>query len=110
MLINPTEVDPETLIGFREEFVYAKDGNAMADATIRVCGLDRTELNDKRRERLESLRDYFAIVTLQEKFMSSHEGRILVAKARRKLAEAKEPQSEFFAMTKVADLNYPQSP
>lgn len=56
MFIDPTAEDPTTHIGFREEFPYAIGGSARGEATWRALGLDRAELAERRRERLETVR------------------------------------------------------
>jgi len=52
LLINPSEDDPEKHIGFREEIAYPVRGSRRGKATIRALGLDRPELEERRRERL----------------------------------------------------------
>ena len=54
LLIHPSDDDPRELIGFREEIVYAIDGNDRGRTTITELGLDRDGLNEARRERLEA--------------------------------------------------------
>src|SRR5262249_28061800 len=48
--------DPTTHIGFRKEYPYPIGGSPRGDATLRALGLDRPELVERRRERLQKLR------------------------------------------------------
>jgi uncharacterized protein (TIGR02646 family) len=52
LFIHPSDDDPREFIGFREEIIYAIDGNDRGTVTIRELGLDRDDLNEMRRERL----------------------------------------------------------
>jgi hypothetical protein len=56
LFIDPTTEDPTAHIGFREEYPYPIGGSPRGDATLRALGLDRPELVERRRERLQKLR------------------------------------------------------
>lgn len=56
LFVDPGNMDPEGFIGFRDEYPFAINGNTIGKTTIEALGLDREELNDRRRERLEALR------------------------------------------------------
>jgi hypothetical protein len=56
LFIDPTNEDPAAHIGFREEYPYPIDGSSRGDATIHALGLDRPELVERRRERLQTIR------------------------------------------------------
>jgi len=104
LLIDMTQTDPENLIGFREEFVYAIADNVAAQKTIEVCGLRREELNNRRRETLVNLYRCRDIVALSDQLSTSPEGRILVEDTKRYLAKAIQDESEFSAMARQALL------
>ncbi len=53
LFIHPSDDDPEQYIGFRDEVVYAIDGKRRGKVTIEALGLDRPELEEMRRDRLE---------------------------------------------------------
>jgi uncharacterized protein (TIGR02646 family) len=53
LLLDPSMVDPETVLSFREETVYAINDNRLGRTTIDVLGLNRQELREARRERFE---------------------------------------------------------
>ncbi len=55
VFISPAEKGIEHLIGFRQEYPYAKGGNRRARETVKHLGLDREELNEVRRDRLQKL-------------------------------------------------------
>lgn len=52
LLINPAHEDPETHIGFRDEYPFAIGGSVKGKMTIELVGLDRETLNEKRRSHL----------------------------------------------------------
>ena len=55
LLIDPTHLDPESLIGFREEVAFPRNGNSVGKATIEILGLNRETLREERRDRLNLL-------------------------------------------------------
>jgi hypothetical protein len=55
LLIDPA-TDPTSHLGFREEYAFAVGGSREGETTIEVVGLNREELVEIRRERLEDLR------------------------------------------------------
>lgn len=55
LFINPALIDPEPHISFREEIPYAVEGSALGAASIGQLGLDRAELNERRRDCLAIL-------------------------------------------------------
>jgi hypothetical protein len=57
LLVDPSKVDPETYIGFREEYAFAVRGCLEGQTTIDVLGLNREELAEVRRDRLATLKD-----------------------------------------------------
>ncbi len=101
LLINPARTDATLLLSFREEFAYSVGGNASASETIRVCGLNRKELTNRRAERVQSLRDCLCVLRLKDQLSDQMEGRLLVAMAERTIAEASLPTSEFLAMVRA---------
>jgi hypothetical protein len=56
LFIDPTAEDPTANIGFRKEYPYPIDGSPRGEATIRALGLDRPELVERRRDRLQKIR------------------------------------------------------
>jgi uncharacterized protein (TIGR02646 family) len=56
LFIDPAAEDPTRHIGFRGEYPYPIGGSPRGDATVRALGLDRAELVERRRERLQKLR------------------------------------------------------
>ncbi|MES1250215.1 MAG: hypothetical protein ABUL46_05990 [Chitinophaga rupis] len=59
VFIKPDNEDPEVLIEFKEEIPFAVAGNQRAKITIEKLGLDRETLNEKRREKLNLIRDIY---------------------------------------------------
>jgi uncharacterized protein (TIGR02646 family) len=67
LLIDPGRTDPAAFLGFREEVTEAIRGNRVGRTTIEVLGLNRPELVEARRQRLQPIRlllrsrHYFAL-------------------------------------------------
>jgi len=55
LLIDCGAEDPETLIGFREEYAFAIDGNIRGNKTITILQINRQELVEARRTHLKSI-------------------------------------------------------
>jgi uncharacterized protein (TIGR02646 family) len=56
LLIDPATQDPSLFIGFSEEYAFAVNGCREGVTTIDVLGLNREELAEYRRKRLQDLR------------------------------------------------------
>jgi uncharacterized protein (TIGR02646 family) len=56
LLINPAVEDPAELLEFRENLIRARNGHPRGEATIKVFGLDRKELEDMRLARFSLFR------------------------------------------------------
>lgn len=67
LLIDPGHVDPSTLIGFHEEYAYAVADCAEGRTTIEALGLNREELAEQRRKRLEDFRVLVTAIRLARK-------------------------------------------
>jgi uncharacterized protein (TIGR02646 family) len=101
LLINPTLVNPQDYIGFREEVPYAINGNVHGTTTIAVLGLDREALNENRRSQLAALKgllDVVALVASQPELAVNDEMQELVQKTRQLLSQMVLPSSEYSAM------------
>lgn len=61
LLIDPAIEDPQEHIGFRKEIPYAK--TQKGEASIAAFGLDRIELNEKRRRHLEAVEKNLVLST-----------------------------------------------
>jgi uncharacterized protein (TIGR02646 family) len=55
LLIDPAREDPEAFISFRKEVPYAIGGNARGTATIKILGLKRRALAERRWDHIERL-------------------------------------------------------
>ena len=107
LLINPSEDDPGKHIGFREEIPYAVRGSRRGKATISTLGLDRPELEERRRERLsEAKRTIRTVKVLTD--MRDRNGALapelegLLAQHRAALARYLDPAAEYSAMLRAA--------
>ena len=101
LFINPAQTDPARHIAFRKEIPYAKNGNRYAMATIKALGLDRENLNEKRREHLDRLISLRKVLD-QEELNSTFEGRQILEETRIFLSEATLDTAEFTAMSRAA--------
>ena len=93
LFVDPGKMDPEGFIGFRDEYPFAINGNAVGKTTIKALGLDREVLNDRRRDRLAMLR-------LLKSLAESAEPESVDAQAF--LERAIRSDAEFSAMAKAA--------
>lgn len=64
LFIDLAEEEPEALISFRQEIPYSINDHPRGKATITALGLDRQELNEMRRDRLELLRYVHKVVQI----------------------------------------------
>ena len=64
-LIHPVIEEPTEFLEFREHFLHAIGGNPRGRATIRILGLNRVEIAERRLDALNKLR---ALVTAREAF------------------------------------------
>jgi uncharacterized protein (TIGR02646 family) len=100
LLIDPSRTDPEPLIGFREEFAFARSGDAVAETSIRVYGLNHPDLRDARRRRLNDLRLLSDLVLLAMRGELEPADKVLVGRAKKELDEATTEFAEFSAMVR----------
>ena len=56
LLIHPELDDPASFLEFDQEYVRAIDGHPRGEATIRILGLNRSEIVEKRRDALDSIK------------------------------------------------------
>ena len=66
LLINPAEDDPGQFLSFRDQYIYAVQGNHRGEETIRVLGLDREALNEERLSCLQRLQQLHKFALLLE--------------------------------------------
>ncbi|MGR8934037.1 MAG: hypothetical protein ACU837_06550 [Gammaproteobacteria bacterium] len=104
LLLDPTATDPQQFIGFRAEIPYAIGGNVYGDTTIRTLKLDREDLNERRREKLDTHELLLNVIALAENQPHNVELEQLAEKAKNVLAEAVLPGSEY-AATAMAKNN-----
>ena len=107
LFLSPSEDDPEKHIGFRAEIAYPVRGSRRGKATIRALGLDRPELEERRRERLaEAKRTSRTVKVLTA--IRDRNGALdpkleaLLEEHRAALARYLEPTAEYSAMLKAA--------
>ena len=98
LLINPTVTDPKNHIGFRDEIPYPIDDSPYGKTTIAVLGLDREELNEIRRTKLEELRSLVDLIKLAEAMPNQEELMQLAENAKQFLLKTMLPQAEYSAM------------
>jgi uncharacterized protein (TIGR02646 family) len=100
MFINPAEEDPEALIAFDEAGVpYAISNDERANITIKSLGLDRPELNIRRLEHLEILKDLRDLIVV---CAGTPKAMLAERNLRRRLSDS----AEFAAMARGALPEY----
>lgn len=106
LLIDPAAEDPEQFISFRKQFAYSIQGNPRGDATIKVLGIDRKELNEGREEhlnRLAVLHEFIGAVEDADPTASNYlRLKAAAAKAKQCLEQAVEDTAEYAAATRAA--------
>lgn len=98
LLINPSVVNPQGHIDFREEIPYAINGSVYAQATISALSLDRENFNEVRRTRLAEIDLLIELVILANNQPENLELQKLAEKTRRYLEQAVLPTAEYSAM------------
>ena len=73
LFINPETENPQGFISFRGEIVFAIDGNLRGKTTIEGAGLDRVELESKRKTTLEIIKRLYEIANLTPELPQSIE-------------------------------------
>lgn len=98
LLLNPTFSNPQDFIGFRAEIPYALNSNLHGKTTIAALGLDRENLNERRRTKLDELGSLQDVVTLAERRLDDEELQDLAKKAKQELNKATLASAEYAAM------------
>ena len=99
LLINPTLTEPKNHIGFREEIPYPINDSLYGKTTIAILGLDREDLNERRREKLNTIKTLIHVIKLAEKIPYDKKLKLLAEGVQQLLNKDKLPQTEYSAMT-----------
>jgi uncharacterized protein (TIGR02646 family) len=95
LFIDPGKEEPEHFIGFRRHAVYPIDDDARAKQTIAALGLDRPELDERRRSMLAPL--MVSVDVLLTARLDPSIPKELIAKAAEVLADRTEDSGEYSA-------------
>lgn len=98
LLINPSVVNPQEHIGFREEIPYAINGSVYGQTTIDALGLDREALNEVRRAKLNLIVGLFNVVISANKHPDDLELKKLADELKPLLEQAALPTAEYSSM------------
>ncbi len=98
LLINPTLTEPSNHIGFREEIPYPINDSLYGKTTIAILGLDREDLNERRREKLNIIRALLELIKVSKKSPYQKDLKLLAEEAHQLLNKEKLPQVEYSAM------------
>jgi hypothetical protein len=101
LFIDPTAEDPTAHIGFREEYPYPIGGSPRGDATLRALGLDRPELVERRRERLQTIR-LLRSAAQQLRRKRDRRSKALAREIEKELQRSVEDGAEFAAAVRCA--------
>ncbi|MCX6378384.1 MAG: hypothetical protein NT023_02755, partial [Armatimonadetes bacterium] len=66
LLVDPAKDDPEAHISFRREVIFG--ASVRGEETINVCGLDRSDLDDRRDTLLDLLQGNHDVVIIAQKY------------------------------------------
>lgn len=102
LFINPTEYDPEEFISFRQEIAYPINNNSSGKTTIEALNLNREHFNERRRDRLNLLRQLHNIVKLENEKPATPQWLQVVAEAKQTLSEAVTDKAEFASLSRAA--------
>ena len=106
LLLDPSAMDPETVLSFREETVYAINGNRLGRTTIDVLGLNRQELREARRECFEVIQALLLAKARYARHLtaspSSPELHVELAHLNARLAKMTHASAEYAAMARAA--------
>ena len=100
MFIDPVSTDPEEHISFRQEIAFPVNGSRAGRATIDALGLNRENVNERRRDRLDELQTLRRLIDINPK--GDAELAKLIADARVKLTEATTDAAPHTAMARAA--------
>jgi uncharacterized protein (TIGR02646 family) len=110
LLIDPTRLDPEELIGWREEYPFPKNDDPRARKTIEVLGLrEGRNLESARRMHLNDVKRYLKIIQAARANPADPELQNDASEARDGLQEKLADTAPFLAMTRayLAAQNFP---
>ena len=103
LFIHPAEDDPQDHIAFREEIAYAIDDSARGVTSIESLGLNRADLEERRRAQLRNVRRIKQIVDvltgMREQFGHLNtELEEALSDNQQYLSEVDGPETEYFSM------------
>jgi hypothetical protein len=105
LLIDPARTTPSVHLRFREEYAFARRSSLIGETTIELLGLNRPELVEFRRDRLEKLKLLAAIRDHLTSLPKSERSRSDIAHLRKlqaALEHAVSETAEYAAMARVA--------
>lgn len=95
LFIDPATTDPEEHISFRAEIAFPVDGSPLGHATLDSIGLNREELVEVRLDWIQKLSLIHALATADPAEPETE-------RARKHLARAVQPASQYSAMARAA--------
>lgn len=103
LFINPSEIDPQEHISFRKEIPYPINDSLEGKATIYGLGLDREELNERRREKYQLIETIYQLSNLDPN--SHHDLSELIKRAQKQIEDAQILEAEYSSMLQSAVKN-----
>jgi uncharacterized protein (TIGR02646 family) len=98
LLINPSVLNPQDYIGFRDEIPYPIENHIYGETTIAVLGLDRETLNERRRSKLSLIKILLDIVAVAAEQPDNHQLQEPAEQAKQNLKQQTVTTAEFSAM------------
>ncbi len=102
LLIDPATEDPAQCLDFRDEVIYAIDGDKRGEETIRVLGLNREALHEERLSLLQLLRQLHVYATALEAQIDNADSAAVAAQIRADIDERCADSEPFAAMARAA--------
>jgi uncharacterized protein (TIGR02646 family) len=106
LLLDPSAMDPETILSFREETAYAPNRIRLGRTTIELLGLNRPELREARRERFELIQMLLLAKARYVRHLtaspSSPELHAELTQLKARLAKMTHESAEYAAMARAA--------
>ena len=104
-LINPSVLNPEDYISFRDEVPYPINGHIYGKTTIAVLGLDREALNETRRSKLSIIKNLLDVIAVAAQRLDDYELQQLAEQTKQNLKQQTALTAEFSAMVSTFIFN-----
>ncbi|MDD2724312.1 MAG: hypothetical protein PHH59_09865 [Methylovulum sp.] len=98
LLINPSVLNPQDYIGFRDEIPYPIADHIYGKTTITILELDREALNETRRSKLGLIKNLLAVIEIATEQPDNQQLQQLVGQTKQNLKQQTASTAEFSTM------------